>query len=121
MDYEPINLGTKLGKFSDRWSPKIIARMNDYHFKLVKLKGEFVWHKHDETDEVFIVLEGAMWIEFRQGRVKLQAGEMFVVPKGAEHRPVSQSECSVLVVEPAGTVNTGDAGGARTADNDAWV
>jgi mannose-6-phosphate isomerase-like protein (cupin superfamily) len=108
-------------KFSDHWSPRIVAQLNDYHIKLVKIQGEFVWHKHDETDEAFIVLEGEMSIEFREGKVRLHAGEMFVVPKGIEHKPVAALECSVLLIEPAGTVNTGDAGGALTAQNNAWI
>ncbi|HEU4875800.1 MAG TPA: cupin domain-containing protein, partial [Pyrinomonadaceae bacterium] len=104
-----INFREKLGKFSERWSPKIIAQMNDYHFKLVKIQGEFVWHSHSETDEVFIVLDGEMGIELRDGRVDLKAGEMFVVPKGVEHKPVAHGECQLMLVEPAGTINTGDA------------
>ena len=95
--------------------------MNDYHFKVVKLKGEFVWHKHDDTDEVFIVLEGEMSIAFKDGAVQLKSGEMFVVPKGAEHKPIAEAECKVMLVEPAGTINTGDAGGAMTADNNIWI
>ena len=95
--------------------------MNDYDFKLVKLEGEFVWHSHPETDEVFMVLAGELDIEFRRQTVHLKEGELFVVPKGVEHKPVAKTECHVLLVEPAGTVNTGDAGGDRTAPNDAWV
>jgi mannose-6-phosphate isomerase-like protein (cupin superfamily) len=116
-----INLKEKLGKFSDRWSPRVIAELNDYQFKLVKLQGEFVWHQHDDTDEVFLVLEGRMSIEFRDRTVVLASGEMFVVPKGVEHRPFAQAECSVLLVEPCGVVNTGEAGGALTAANDVWI
>ena len=121
MKYTAINLGEKLNKFSEHWSPKIIAQMNDYHFKVVKFQGDFVWHSHPETDEVFITLEGEMIIEFRDGKVKLQAGEMFVVPKSVEHKPFAENECKIMVVEPAGTINTGDAGGDLTADNDAWI
>jgi mannose-6-phosphate isomerase-like protein (cupin superfamily) len=95
--------------------------MSDYHFKLVKIRGEFVWHSHAETDEVFIVLAGSMDLRFRDGAVTLQRGEMYVVPAGVEHCPWAANECSLLLVEPAGTVNTGDAGGARTAPNDAWI
>lgn len=95
--------------------------MNDYHFKLVKLKGDFVWHSHDDTDEVFIVLDGEMSIELRDGKVDLKAGEMFVVPKGVEHKPLAESECKIMLVEPVGTVNTGNTGGEMTADNDIWV
>jgi mannose-6-phosphate isomerase-like protein (cupin superfamily) len=95
--------------------------MNDYHFKLVKFKGDFVWHKHVDTDEVFIVLEGEMSIEFRDGRADLKAGEIFVVPKGVEHKPQAGKECKIMLVEPAGTVNTGDAGGDLTAKDDVWI
>ncbi len=121
MKFEAINFRAKLSKFSDQWKPKIIAQMNDYHFKVVKIKGEFVWHKHDDTDEVFIVLEGEMSIAFKDGSVQLKSGEMFVVPKGAEHKPIAEAECKVMLVEPAGTINTGDAGGAMTADNNIWI
>ncbi len=121
MDYKPINLDAKLAKFSDHWSPKIIAQMNDYHFKLVKFQGDFIWHSHADTDEVFIVLDGEMSIAFRDGRVVLKAGEMFVVPKGAEHKPFAEKECKVMLVEPVGTANTGDAGGDFTAGGDVWI
>ena len=121
MNYEAINFADKLGRFSERWSPRIVARMNDYHFKLVKIEGEFVWHSHAETDEVFLVIEGEMVIELRDGRVSLKAGEMFVVPRGVEHRPVAERECRLMLVEPAGTRNTGDAGGGRTAEDNVWV
>lgn len=121
MSYKGINLKEKLALFNEQWSPKIITEMNEIQFKLVKLQGEFVWHEHTDTDEVFMVLEGKMGIEFRDGRVNLSAGEMFVVPKGVEHRPVAAQECHVLLVEPRGVVNTGDAGGEMTADNDVWI
>ena len=120
MNYCTINQ-EKLNKFSEHWSPKTVAQMNDYHFKLVKFKGDFVWHKHSETDEVFIVLDGAMSIDFPDGKVELKAGEMFVVPKGIEHELFSVEECRVLLVEPANTVNTGDAGGELTAEDNVWV
>jgi mannose-6-phosphate isomerase-like protein (cupin superfamily) len=121
MDANSINLEEKLAKFSDRWAPKIVAKMNDYHFKLAKIQGAFVWHRHTDTDEVFIALEGEMAIEFRDGRVHLKAGEMFVVPRGVEHKPVAEKECAILVIEPAGTVNTGDAGGERTVAGEDWI
>ena len=121
MTHSPINFQSKLAKFSTHWSPKIIARMNDYHFKLVKIQGDFVWHSHVETDEVFIVLDGEMTIEFRDGKVDLHANEMFVVPKGIEHKPYADHECKILLIEPAGTLNTGDAGGERTAESNAWI
>jgi mannose-6-phosphate isomerase-like protein (cupin superfamily) len=119
--YIPINFRDKLGLFAEPWTPRVVAEMNDYQFKLVKLHGEFVWHNHAETDEVFIVIDGAMRIEFRDGRVDLRAGEMFVVPKGVEHKPVADSICSVMLVEPRGVVNTGAAGGALTAKDDVWI
>ena len=121
MKYEPINLEKKLSLFEDHWAPKIIAGMNDYHLKVVKFQGDFIWHKHDATDEVFIVLDGEMTIAFRDGSVRIEAGEMYVVPKGAEHRPSADQECRALLIEPAGTVNTGDAGGTMTADDNAWI
>lgn len=114
MEYKAINIGEKFSKFDDRWAPKIIAEMNNYQFKLVKVQGEFVWHAHAETDVVFIVIEGALVIEFRDGKVTLESGEMFVIPKGKEHRPVADEECKIMLVEPEGTVNTGDAGGELT-------
>lgn len=116
-----INLQDKLARFSEHWSPRVIAEMNDYQFKLAKLHGEFVWHAHADTDEVFIVLDGTMTLEFRDAAVVLSPGEMYVVRKGVEHRPVAAEECCVMLVEPRGVVNTGDAGGVYTAPNDMWV
>ena len=116
-----INLKDKLAKFSDHWSPKVIAELNDYQFKLVKIQGEFVWHNHPDTDEVFIVIEGSMKIEFENETVQLKEGEMLVVPKGVEHKPYADSECKVMLVEPRGVVNTGDADSELTADNDVWI
>ena len=121
MEFKPINLKEKLAKFSDHWSPKIVAQMNDYHFKLVKFQGDFVWHSHADTDEVFIALDGEMSIEFRDGKVELKAGELFVVPKGTEHKPYAEKECKIMLVEPAGTGNTGDAGGDLTAEENVWI
>lgn len=121
MECAAINFEEKFAKFSKHWSPKIVAQMNDYHFKLVKFQGEFVWHNHANTDEVFIVLDGQMAIDFRDGRVDLKTGEMLVVPKGVEHKPFAEDECKILLVEPAGTINTGDAGGELTAEDDVWI
>lgn len=118
---DTINLKDKLAKFSDHWSPKVIAELNDYQFKLVKIQGEFVWHNHPDTDEVFIVIEGSMKIEFENETVQLNEGEMLVVPKGVEHKPYADSECKVMLVEPRGVVNTGDADSELTADNDVWI
>ena len=116
-----INLAEKLAKFSEHWSRRVVAEMNDYQLKLVKLQGEFVWHDHKDTDEVFLVLAGEMEIALRDGVVRLKAGEMYVVPKGVEHRPRAVDECHVMLIEPRGVVNTGDAGGELTARNDVWV
>jgi mannose-6-phosphate isomerase-like protein (cupin superfamily) len=116
-----INLEDKLSKFSEHWSPKVIAEMNDYQFKLVKIEGEFVWHEHPDTDEVFIVIEGTMQIEFEDRTIELREGEMLVVPKGVRHKPYAEEECKVMLVEPRGVVNTGDTGDELTADNDVWV
>lgn len=121
MKYSPINLEEKLDKFSEHWSPKIIAQMNDYHFKLGKFQGHFVWHSHPDTDEVFIVLDGAMRIDFHDGSVDLKEGEMFVVQKGVEHKPFAEKECKIMLVEPAGTINTGDAGGDFAAKDNVWI
>jgi mannose-6-phosphate isomerase-like protein (cupin superfamily) len=121
MELKVINFQEKFSKFTEHWSPKIIAQMNDYHFKTVKFQGEFLWHSHDDTDEVFIVLDGEMSIAFRDGSVTLKSGEMFVVPKGAEHKPSAEKECRAILVEPAGTINTGDAGGEMTADDNVWI
>ena len=121
MEFKPINLRQKFAKFSDHWSPKIIAQMNDYHFKLVKFQGDFIWHNHVDTDEVFIVLAGEMSIEFRDGKVELKPGELFVVPKGVEHKPYAEKECEIMLVEPAGTINTGDTDGDLTAEDNVWI
>ena len=121
MTYKAINFAAKFSLFDERWRPKVIAEMNDYQFKVVKLEGEFLWHRHDDTDETFIVLEGALRIDFRDGVVELAAGEMFVVPKGVEHRPVAENEARVLLIEPRGVLNTGQSGGERTAENDVWI
>jgi len=99
----------------------VIAEMNDYQFKLAKIQGEFIWHSHANTDEVFIVLEGTMRIEFRDDRVELKSGELFVVPRGVKHKPTALGECRIMLVEPRGVVNTGDAGSELTAENDVWV
>ena len=116
-----INLKEKFSRFSDHWSPKIIAEMNDYQFKLVKLKGEFLWHNHAKTDEVFIVIEGSMQIELENETVHLNEGEMYVVPKGVAHKPFAENECKVMLVEPRGVVNTGNTEGELTAPGDVWI
>lgn len=122
MNNISINFAEKLALFSEHWSPKVVAELNDYQFKLVKLKGEFVWHKHDDTDEAFIVIDGLLRIELRDGAVEIGPGEMFVVPKGVEHKPVAEQEVQAMLVEPRGVTNTGDAErGEQTADNDVWI
>jgi mannose-6-phosphate isomerase-like protein (cupin superfamily) len=121
MEKKAINLQEKFKKFSEQWSPKIIAQMNDYHFKLAKVEGDFTWHDHKDTDEVFLVIEGELRIDFRDGNVVLHSGEMFVVPKGIVHKPFAEKECKILLVEPAGTVNTGDTGGDKTAKDNVWI
>jgi len=115
MKYEAINFGEKFELFHERWQPKVIAEMNDYQFKIVKLQGDFIWHDHKNTDETFIVLEGTLQIDFRDGAVQVSAGEMFVVPKGVEHKPYAEHEVKLLLIEPRGVPNTGDEGGDRTA------
>ena len=121
MKYAPINFAKKFEQFSEHWSPKIIAELNDYQFKLAKLQGEFVWHVHDDTDEAFILIEGQLTIEFRDGAVELSKGEMFVIPKGVEHKPVAAEECHLMLVEPRGVINTGEAGGELTATDLEWI
>lgn len=116
-----INLKEKLALFSDHWSPKIITEMNDYQIKLVKIKGDFVWHNHEDTDELFFVIEGKMKIEFKDKIVELNEGEMYVVPKGIEHKPFAENECKIMLFEPRGVVNTGENEGDLTASNDIWV
>jgi mannose-6-phosphate isomerase-like protein (cupin superfamily) len=121
MSYTAINIREKFGLFDEHWQPKVIAEMNDYQFKVVKLQGDFIWHHHQDTDETFIVIDGVLRIEFRDGTVELSAGEMFVVPKGVEHKPCAEHEVKLLLIEPRGVLNTGQEGGERTAQNDVWV
>ena len=118
---QKINLAEKLSLFSEPWSPKIIAALNGQHVKLVKLKGEFVWHHHEHEDEMFLVVAGSFRMDFRDRSVVLREGEMIVVPRGVEHRPVAEEECSILLFEPAATVNTGSAGGGRTVTAPGWI
>lgn len=121
MVYKSINFTEKFGLFSEQWQPKVIAEMNDYQFKIVKLRGDFVWHHHKDTDETFIVIDGNLRIDFRDGSVNISASEMFVVPKGVEHKPYAENEVKLLLIEPRGVLNTGDEGGERTAQNDVWI
>ena len=121
MSPKAINLKAKFDCFRDYWSPRVIAELNGYQFKLVKASGEFVWHSHADTDEAFVVVEGTLEIEFRDHTVTINAGEMIVVPRGVEHRPIAREECKIMLLEPRGVVNTGDAGGGLTAQNDVWI
>ena len=116
-----INLAQKLSLFSAHWSPKIIAELNGQHVKLVKFQGPFVWHSHEHEDELFYVVRGAFRMEFRDPTVELQTGDLLVVPRGVEHRPVADHEVEVLLFEPAATVNTGTAGGERTVAQPDWI
>ena len=121
MTYRAIDIKRKFDAFSEQWQPKVIAEMNDYQFKVVRLQGDFVWHHHADTDEAFIVLEGSLRIDFRDGSVELAAGEMFVVPKNVEHKPFAAAEAKVMLVEPRGVRNTGEQGGERTAPTDVRI
>lgn len=121
MSYKAINLEHKFGLFDEHWTPKVIAEMNDYQFKIVKVEGDFVWHEHADTDEVFVIIDGCLRIDFRDGAVELEAGEMFVVPKSVEHKPFAEKEAKIMLIEPRGVTNTGNAGGERTAVNDVWI
>lgn len=118
---QAINFSEKLAKITDLWQPRVIAEMNDYQFKVVRIEGDFIWHDHADTDETFIVLRGRLRIDFRDGAVSIGPGEMFVVPKGVEHKPFAEKEVHLLLIEPRGVLNTGHAGGNRTAQNDIWV
>ncbi|WP_457583560.1 cupin domain-containing protein [Ensifer canadensis] len=120
-DRKAINFFEKLGMIAELWQPRVVAEMNDYQFKLVRIEGDFVWHDHPETDETFIVLDGILRIDFRDGSVRLGPGEMFVVPRGVEHKPFAENEVRLLLIEPRGVLNTGHTGGERTAQNDRWV
>ncbi len=121
MPDTPIHLLQAFERLRETWSPRVVAQMNDVCFKIARLQGEFTWHRHEDTDEAFLVLEGSLRIELRGSHVELAAGELFVVPKGVEHRPVARAECKVLLVEPQGVVNTGGAGGEQTAPVDKWL
>ncbi len=121
MSYKSINFRQKFGLFHEQWQPKVIAEMNDYQFKVVKLQGDFIWHDHKDTDETFIVVEGELRIDLREGAVHVSTGEMFVIPKGVEHKPYAEKEVKLLLIEPRGVLNTGHEGGERTAANDVWI
>ena len=122
MNHDPINFENKFNQFNEQWKPKVIAEMNDYQFKLVKLEGDFIWHEHADTDETFIVIEGSLRIDLSDGDVTLGKGEMFVVPKGVQHKPYAEKETMVMLIEPRGVLNTGDNDTSEiTAENDLWI
>lgn len=121
MKSEVINIKDKMNLVDEFWTPKIIEQFNDYHLKIAKFKGDFTWHDHKETDEVFMVIKGQMTIELRDKTVDLYEGDLYVVPKGVEHKPKCQNECEVLLIEPKGTINTGDKREVLTASNKEWV
>jgi len=116
-----VNLNAKFDLFHDRWQPRVIARLNDYQFKVVRVEGDFVWHEHPDTDEAFLVLEGTLRIDLPDGSVSVGPGELYVVPKGVRHKPFAEAEVKLLIVEPEGVVNTGGEGGALTAEGDRWI
>ena len=121
MNRQAINFHQKFSLFTEQWQPRVVAEMNDYQFKIVRLQGDFVWHDHKDTDETFIILEGKLRIDFRDGAVNLSAGEMFVVTKGVEHKPFANGEVKLLLIEPRGVLNTGHEVSDRTAQNDLWI
>ena len=122
MNYQPINFNEKFSLFEDQWKPKVIAELNNYQFKIAKIKGEFIWHSHSDTDEAFIVISGKLKIDFRDGAVTINQGEMFIVPKGVEHKPYAEKEVQLMLIEPIGVRNTGDeAVNEITAENNVWI
>ena len=118
---QTVTFDEKFAKFSDQWSPRVIGQLNDMHVKIAKIEGEFVWHSHADTDELFIINKGSMVMHLRDRQVPLKAGDMFIVPKGVEHKPVAEAECEIVMIEPAGTVNTCDAGGELTVEEPPWI
>jgi len=119
--YQSINFANKLARIHEHWKPRVMAEMNDYQFKIVKILGDFLWHDHPDTDETFIVLEGVLRIDMRDGHVLVRAGEMFVVPRGVEHKPYAEHEVKMMLIEPRGVVNTGAVDSERRAENDVWI
>ena len=118
---QPVNFAEKLALIHDHWKPRVVAEMNDYQFKIVKILGDFLWHDHADTDETFIVLEGVLRIALRDREVTVRAGEMFVVPRGVEHKPYAEHEVKMMLIEPRGVVNTGTVDSERRAENDVWI
>ena len=116
-----INIDQKLSLFNDHWNPRIIGELNKQHVKLAKIKGEFIWHKHEETDETFFIIKGQLTIELKNEKLFLNKGEMVVIPKGVEHRPFADKECEIMLIEPKETVNTGNISNEMTAKNNQWI
>ena len=119
--YQALNFARKLALLHEQWSPRVVAELNDYQFKVVRIEGDFIWHDHADTDETFIVLEGELRIDLRDGPVIVRAGEMFVVPRGVEHKPYAEHEVKMMLIEPRGVVNTGAVDSERRAENDVWI
>lgn len=118
---QKVNLKAKFARFSDLWSPKIVGELNGQYVKLAKVKGEFVWHKHDNEDELFLVLQGTLTMRLRDQIIELQAGEFFIVPKGVEHKPVAQEEVHLMLLEPKSTKHTGDVVSEMTVEVQEWI
>lgn len=118
---EVINLNDKFSLFKEHWTPKVVAALNDIHFKVAKIEGDFIWHQHDDTDELFLVVSGEFEMQLRDRTVQVTEGEMIVIPAGVEHRPCAKTECHILLAEVAGTRNTGDVGGDLTAPEEDWI
>lgn len=122
MPHKPstINLAEKFSKFSEHWSPRVIGQLNDLHIKIAKIRGEFVWHAHEDTDELFMVNKGRLTIRYRDGEARLEPGDIHIVPKGVEHLPVAETECEIIMIEPAGTLNTGNTDDGRRVEDPPW-
>ena len=121
MRFEKVNLREKFDLIQEAWHPKIAGALNGQHVKLAKLQGRFIWHQHDEEDEMFLVIKGQLWMEFRTQRVMVNEGEFIIVPRGIEHRPNAEEEVQVMLFEPAGTRNTGEVVDAHTVEQDEWI
>ena len=121
MSRQAIDIAGKFKNLSELWQPHVIAEMNDVQFKVARLHGDFVWHAHPDTDEAFLVVQGTLRIDFRDGSVEVGEGELFVVPRGVEHKPFAEDEVKLMLIEPRGVSNTGTAGGERTAPGDRWI
>jgi mannose-6-phosphate isomerase-like protein (cupin superfamily) len=121
MDLQPIDIHSKFKLFNEHWSPKVIGKINNYLVKIAKLQGDFVWHKHEETDELFIVNNGLLRVDLRDGQVYLKKGQMLIVPKGVEHKPHADEECELIMFEPETTLNTGNIKGDMTVEKLEWI